>query len=117
MKEKVGCATQPSQDPKNRAIAPAQPEASTERIRLWQFLTPCRRCSSGHTTASRKAVLLSRCRCHDPGGEVLVRFFASPINPSDLMFIRGLYGFKKPLPAVPGFEGSGTVVEAGAGMM
>jgi NADPH:quinone reductase len=50
-------------------------------------------------------------------GEVLVRVFASPINPSDLMFIRGLYGFKKPLPAVPGFEGSGTVVEAGAGMM
>jgi NADPH:quinone reductase len=53
-----------------------------------------------------------------PGpGEVLVRVFASPINPSDLMFIRGLYGFKKPLPAVPGFEGSGTVVEAGTGMM
>jgi len=53
-----------------------------------------------------------------PGsGEVLVRIFASPINPSDLMFIRGLYGFKKPLPAIPGFEGSGTVVEAGAGIM
>ena len=42
---------------------------------------------------------------------------ASPINPSDLVFIRGLCGFKKPLPAIPGFEGSGTVVEAGAGMM
>src|SRR5262245_20297870 len=53
-----------------------------------------------------------------PGsGEVLVRVFASPINPSDLMFTRGLYGFKKPLPAVPGFEGSGTVVEAGTGLM
>src|SRR5262249_59045297 len=51
-----------------------------------------------------------------PGpGEVLVRVFASPINPSDLVFIRGLYGFKKPLPAIPGFEGSGTVVEAGGG--
>jgi NADPH:quinone reductase-like Zn-dependent oxidoreductase len=47
----------------------------------------------------------------------LVRVFASPINPSDLVFIRGLYGFKKPLPAIPGFEASGTVVEAGAGMM
>jgi NADPH:quinone reductase len=33
-----------------------------------------------------------------------------------LMFIRGLYGFKKSLPAVPGFEGSGTVVEAGTGL-
>jgi NADPH2:quinone reductase len=50
-----------------------------------------------------------------PGpGEVLVRVVASPINPSDLMFIGGLYGFKKSLPAVPGFEGSGTVVEDGA---
>lgn len=53
-----------------------------------------------------------------PGaGEVLVRVHASPINPSDLMFVRGLYGFKKPLPAVPGFEGSGTVVDAGPGFM
>ncbi len=53
-----------------------------------------------------------------PGpGQVLVRVAASPINPSDQMFIRGLYGFKKPLPAIPGFEGSGTVVEAGSGIM
>lgn len=53
-----------------------------------------------------------------PGpGEVLVRVAASPVNPSDLMFITGNYGFKKPLPATPGFEGSGTVVEAGSGMM
>jgi|SRR5579871_173330 len=53
-----------------------------------------------------------------PGpGEVLVQVHASPVNPSDLMFIRGLYGFKKALPTVPGFEGSGTVVEAGSGMM
>jgi NADPH:quinone reductase len=53
-----------------------------------------------------------------PGpGQVLVRVAASPINPSDLMFIRGLYGFRKPLPAIPGFEGSGTVVGAGSGTM
>jgi len=53
-----------------------------------------------------------------PGpGEVLVRVISSPINPSDLAFLRGLYGFKKPLPALPGFEGSGTVVEAGSGAM
>jgi NADPH:quinone reductase-like Zn-dependent oxidoreductase len=53
-----------------------------------------------------------------PGpGQVLVRVAGSPINPSDLMFIRGLYGFKKPLPAIPGFEGSGTVVETGSGLM
>jgi NADPH2:quinone reductase len=50
-----------------------------------------------------------------PGpGQVLVRVAAAPINPSDLMFVRGLYGVKKPLPAVPGFEGSGKVVAAGS---
>src|SRR5262249_2094716 len=53
-----------------------------------------------------------------PGpGEVLVKVFASPVNPSDLMFILGKYGFRKPLPAIPGFEGSGTVVEVGSGIM
>lgn len=45
--------------------------------------------------------------------QVLVRVAASPINPSDLMFVRGLYGARPPLPAVPGFEGCGTVVAAG----
>jgi NADPH:quinone reductase len=49
-------------------------------------------------------------------GQVLVRVAAAPINPSDLMFVRGLYGFKKALPAIPGFEGSGTVVAAGRGL-
>ncbi len=53
-----------------------------------------------------------------PGpGEVLVKVAASPINPSDLAFLAGLYGFKKPLPATPGFEGSGTVVATGSGTM
>src|SRR4051812_4493901 len=53
-----------------------------------------------------------------PGpGQVLVKVAASPINPSDLAFLAGMYGFKKPLPAIPGFEGSGTVVAAGAGTM
>ena len=33
-----------------------------------------------------------------PGpSEVLVRVFATPINPSDLVFIRGLYGFIRSL--------------------
>lgn len=53
-----------------------------------------------------------------PGaGQVLVKVAASPINPSDVMFLRGMYGFKKPLPATPGFEGSGTVVSTGGGML
>jgi NADPH:quinone reductase-like Zn-dependent oxidoreductase len=50
-------------------------------------------------------------------GEVLVRMAAAPINPSDVAFINGMYGVKKALPAIPGFEGSGTVVAAGGGMM
>ena len=50
-------------------------------------------------------------------GQVLVQVAASPIKPSNLMFLRGLYGFKKRFPAVPGFEGSGTVEETGSGFM
>ncbi|MDP2339933.1 MAG: zinc-binding dehydrogenase [Deltaproteobacteria bacterium] len=47
------------------------------------------------------------------GKQLLVKVLAAPINPSDVMFTRGLYGLKKPLPTVPGFEGSGVVVDAG----
>lgn len=50
-------------------------------------------------------------------GEVSVRMIASPINPSDLMFIRGTYGIKPELPAVPGFEGVGVVEENGGGLL
>lgn len=54
----------------------------------------------------------------EPGpGEVLIRVAAAPVNPSDLDFIDGRYGFRKPLPVVPGFEGSGTVVGAGSGLL
>jgi NADPH:quinone reductase-like Zn-dependent oxidoreductase len=49
-------------------------------------------------------------------GQVVVRIAASPVNPSDLLFLRGLYGIKKPLPVVPGFEASGVVVAAGPGL-
>lgn len=53
-----------------------------------------------------------------PGpGDVLVRMAASPINPSDIGFIEGGYGSQKPFPTVPGFEGSGTVVAAGPGLL
>lgn len=53
-----------------------------------------------------------------PGrGEVLVRVAAAPINPSDLGFIAGSYAGASAMPAVPGFEGSGTVVAAGAGLV
>jgi NADPH:quinone reductase-like Zn-dependent oxidoreductase len=51
-----------------------------------------------------------------PGaGQVLVRVAASPVNPSDLSFLRGMYGVRKRLPVVPGFECSGEVVASGGG--
>ena len=50
-------------------------------------------------------------------GEVLVRMLASPINPSDLMYVAGKYGLKPPLPATPGFEGVGVVEATGGGLL
>ncbi len=52
-----------------------------------------------------------------PGpGQVLIKIAASPVNPSDIVFLKGYYGIKKELPVVPGLEASGTVVAAGGGM-
>jgi NADPH:quinone reductase-like Zn-dependent oxidoreductase len=47
----------------------------------------------------------------EPGkGEVRVRILASPINPSDLLYVRGHYsGVEPQFPAPVGFEGVGTV--------
>ncbi|MBA4063686.1 MAG: zinc-binding dehydrogenase [Isosphaera sp.] len=53
-----------------------------------------------------------------PGrGEVLVRMLASPINPSDLMYVAGRYGLAPRLPATPGFEGVGVVEASGGGLL
>jgi NADPH:quinone reductase-like Zn-dependent oxidoreductase len=65
-----------------------------------------------------KALRVERRPVPQPGpNEVLVKVAATPINPSDLAFLEGHYAFKKPTPVVPGFEGSGTVVSVGSGMM
>lgn len=50
-------------------------------------------------------------------GQLLVKIAAASINPSDLVFLRNQYGIQKPLPVVPGLEGSGTVVAASRGML
>jgi NADPH:quinone reductase-like Zn-dependent oxidoreductase len=53
----------------------------------------------------------------EPGpNEVRVRMIASPINPSDLLVVRGRYGVLPELPATPGFEGVGVVEKAGPGL-
>lgn len=48
-------------------------------------------------------------------GEVRVQVLATPIHPSNLLQIAGLYGVRPPLPATPGAEGVGRVVEAAEG--
>ncbi|MGJ7913341.1 zinc-dependent alcohol dehydrogenase family protein [Neobacillus sp. LXY-1] len=45
--------------------------------------------------------------------EVLVRMLARPINPSDLIPIRGAYSHRISLPNIPGYEGVGIVEEVG----
>ena len=47
-------------------------------------------------------------------GDARIDVEAAPINPSHLMTLRGLYGVQPQLPATPGAEGVGTVVETGA---
>ncbi|MGJ8527124.1 zinc-dependent alcohol dehydrogenase family protein [Maritalea sp.] len=49
-------------------------------------------------------------------GEIRVKMLASPINPSNLLEIAGQYGTIPDLPAVPGSEGIGEIVELGAGV-
>lgn len=50
-------------------------------------------------------------------GQVLVRIEAASCNPSDLLLLQGKYGSLKTLPAVPGWEGVGTVVASGGGLL
>src|SRR5437588_6113186 len=45
--------------------------------------------------------------------EAVVQMRAAPINPADLNQIEGKYPIRFPLPATPGFEGAGVVVEMG----
>ena len=46
-------------------------------------------------------------------GEAVVQMRDAPINPADLNQIEGKYPIRFPLPATPGFEGAGLVVDLG----
>jgi len=62
--------------------------------------------------------VLKVCEVEEPiatQGEVLVRMQASPINPADLLNVRGNYSIRPGLPATPGFEGVGVVEASGGG--
>nr|CDS32792.1 zinc binding dehydrogenase [Hymenolepis microstoma] len=48
--------------------------------------------------------------------EVLVNFRASPINPSDINAVQGVYPVKPTLPGVGGNEGAGYVLDCGPGV-
>jgi trans-2-enoyl-CoA reductase len=48
--------------------------------------------------------------------EAVVKMSAAPINPADLNQIEGKYPVRPELPATPGFEGAGVVVELGTGV-
>jgi NADPH:quinone reductase-like Zn-dependent oxidoreductase len=53
----------------------------------------------------------------EPGaGQVRVRMRMAPIHNHDLAIIRGVYGYKPPLPAVPGTEAVGTLDALGEGV-
>lgn len=64
--------------------------------------------------------VLSTADVSDPSpgsGEVRVRMIAAPVNPSDLMTIRGTYGRLPTFPATPGYEGIGQVEAGGGGLL
>jgi trans-2-enoyl-CoA reductase len=46
--------------------------------------------------------------------EALVEMRAAPINPADINAIEGKYPGRREVPAIPGFEGAGVVIEVGA---
>ncbi len=46
--------------------------------------------------------------------EVVVQMRAAPLNPADINAIEGKYPMRPTLPATPGMEGAGVVVELGA---
>lgn len=50
-------------------------------------------------------------------GQVVVKVEMGSVNPSDEMFVQGLYGLPRRAGVPAGFEGVGTVVEAGPGLM
>ncbi len=53
----------------------------------------------------------------EPGpGQVRVKMSMSPIHNHDIAIIRGVYGYKPPLPAVPGTEAVGVVDKLGEGV-
>jgi NADPH:quinone reductase-like Zn-dependent oxidoreductase len=64
-----------------------------------------------------KVLAAEECPVPEPGQEeVRIRILATPVNPSDLLYVRGLYaGVQAQFPAPVGFEGVGIVDALGPG--
>lgn len=80
----------------------------------------CIECSENHLNplkAIQSLKIVEKEKPQPGPGEVLVKMEAAPCNPSDILFLQGLYGVKKTFPAVPGWEGAGTVVASGGGLI
>ncbi len=69
------------------------------------------------TEAIRGLHVITKATPKPSHGQILVRMEAAPCNPSDLLLLQGRYGSKKKLPTVPGWEGAGTVVANGGGIV
>ena len=46
--------------------------------------------------------------------EVLISMEAAPLNPSDFLFVRGMYGVRPSFPSSVGAEGTGRVAKIGS---
>lgn len=73
------------------------------------------KCIKFYEFGSPKDVLKVEYKAIEPpkDNEVLVRMLARPINPSDLIPIRGSYSNRISLPNIPGYEGVGIVEDVG----
>jgi NADPH:quinone reductase-like Zn-dependent oxidoreductase len=73
------------------------------------------KCIKFYEFGSPKDVLKVEYKSIEPpqDNEVLVRMLARPINPSDLIPIRGAYSHRISLPNIPGYEGVGIVEDVG----
>ncbi len=65
---------------------------------------------------SEVLTLAQRPQPEPAAGEVRVRMRMSPIHNHDLAIVRGVYGYKPPLPATPGTEAVGVVDALGEGV-
>ncbi len=73
------------------------------------------KCIKFYEFGSPKDVLRIEPKSIEPpkDNEVLVRMLARPINPSDLIPMRGSYAHRISLPNIPGYEGVGIVEDVG----